>query len=192
MDALLIQSAHSTLRGNRLGIFGSGGGVSVTSSDAASRAGMRIPALSPSTCDALSRFGVPGTSVANPIDIPVWGLRDGNRLILADIINLLKVDDNLDSLIVYVEMGSIMDFADDEADGRRQLEEICASVAQASTAGPKVSLALRSTGDQTQDDFVREQRAKLLEQGIAVFSSTARAVRAHAKLYELSSKQGRG
>lgn len=192
MDALLIQSAHSSLRGNRLGIFGSGGGVSVTSSDAASRVGMRIPALAPSTCEALSRFGVPGTSVANPIDIPVWGLRDGNRLILADIINLLKVDDNLDSLIVYVEMGSIMDFADDEADGRRQLEEICASVAQASTAGPKVSLALRSTGDQTQDDFVREQRAKLLEQGIAVFSSTARAVRAHAKLYELSSKQGRG
>lgn len=191
MDVLLIQSAHSTLSGNRLGIFGSGGGVSVTSSDAASRAGMRIPALAPSTCEALQRFGVPGTSVANPIDIPVWGLRDGNRLILADIINLLKVDDNLDSLIVYVEMGSIMDFADDEADGRRQLEEICASVAQASAAGPKVSLALRSTGDQTQDDFVREQRAKLLGQGIAVFSSTARAVRAHAKLYELSSKQGR-
>ncbi|HUH58492.1 MAG TPA: acetate--CoA ligase family protein [Candidimonas sp.] len=192
MDALLIQSAHATLAGNRLGIFGSGGGVSVTSSDAASRAGMRIPSLTPATGEALQRFGVPGTSVANPIDIPVWGLRDGNRLILADIINLLKADPNLDSLIVYIEMGSIMDFADDEADGKRQLEEICASVAQASSAGPKVSLALRSTGDQTQEDFVREQRVKLLGSGIAVFSSTARAVRAHAKLYELSSKQSRG
>lgn len=191
MDALLIQSAHSTLAGNRLGIFGSGGGVSVTSSDAASRVGMLIPPLAPTTCDALQRFGVPGTSVANPIDIPVWGLRDGNRLILADIINLLKADPNLDSIIVYVEMGSIMDFADDEADGRRQIEEICVSVAQADTVGPKVSLALRSTGDKTQDDLVREQRSKLLDSGIAVFSSTARAVRAHAKLYELSCKQGK-
>ncbi len=191
MDTLLIQSAHSTLVGNRLGIFGSGGGVSVTSSDAASRAGMEIPTLAGSTCEALERFGVPGTSVANPIDIPVWGLRDGNRLILADIINLLKADPGLDSIIVYIEMGSIMDFADDENDGRRQLEEICVSVAEASHNGPKVSLTLRSTGDQTQDDFVREQRIKLLPQGIAVFSSTARTVRAHAKLYELSSKQGR-
>lgn len=191
MDALLIQSAHSSLPGNRLGIFGSGGGVSVTSSDAASRVGMRIPALAPTTCEALQRFGVPGTSVANPIDIPVWGLRDGDRLILADIINLLKADPNLDSLIVYVEMGSIMDFADDESEGKRQLEEICASVAQADRVGPKVSLALRSTGDKTQDDFVREQRVKLLGSGISVFSSTARAVRAHAKLYELSSKQKR-
>lgn len=191
MDALLMQAAHTFLSGNRLGIFGSGGGVSVTSSDAASRVGMRVPALARKTGEALQRFGVPGTSVANPIDIPVWGLRDGDRLILADIINLLKADPNLDSLVVYIEMGSIMDFADDEADGRRQLGEICASVAQAQRAGPKVSLALRSTGDKTQDDFVREQRHKLIQSGIAVFSSTSRAVRAHAKLYELSAKQYR-
>ena len=190
MDALLIHSAHSTLKGNRLGIFGSGGGVSVTASDTASRAGMKIPALARTTCDSLQRFGVPGTSVANPIDIPVWGLRDANRLILADIINFLKEDPNLDSLIVYVEMGSIMDFAENEADGIRQLEEICESVAQAEQTGPKISLALRSTGDQVQDDFVRAQRKKLLGHGISVFSSTARAVRAHAKLFELSSKQG--
>ena len=38
MDALLIFSAHGELRGSGLGIFGSGGGVSVTSSDAAARA----------------------------------------------------------------------------------------------------------------------------------------------------------
>jgi len=188
MDALLIHSAHGSLDGNRLGIFGSGGGVSVTASDTASRANMAIPSLSNSTCERLERFGVPGTSVANPIDIPVWGLRDGNRLILADIINFLKEDANLDSLIVYIEMGSIMDFADDEADGLRQLEDICTSVAQANPSGPKLSLALRSTGDQTQDDFVRTQRTRLLEHGIAVFSSTARAVRAHAKLLSLSSK----
>lgn len=189
MDTLLMHSAHGSLHGNRLGIFGSGGGVSVTSTDTAARVGMAVPTLSPSTGLALQRFGVPGTSVANPIDIPVWGLRDGDRLILADVIDLLKADQNLDSLIVYIEMGSIMDFADTEDAGRRELEQICESVAQARRDGPQVSLVLRSTGDATQDDFVRIQRVALLNKGIAVFSSTSRAVRAHAKLRELSRKQ---
>lgn len=186
MDALLIHSAHGTLKGNRLGIFGSGGGVSVTSADAAARAGMVVPPLQADTGRALQRFGVPGTSVANPIDIPVWGLRDGDRFIVGEIIDLLKRDANIDSVVVYVEMGSIMDFADTEQDGLRELEGICDSVMTASREGPKVSLALRSTGDKVQDDFVRDQRVRLLEHGIAVFASTARAVRAHAKLWTLS------
>lgn len=186
MDALLIHSAHDTLRGARLGVFGSGGGVSVTMSDAAARLGLTLPSLAPSTAKALGRFGVPGTSVANPIDIPVWGLRDGDRYIFDEVIDLLKVDANVDSIIVYVEVGSIMDFAENEADGQRQLEEICASVERARADGPRVSLALRSSGDRLQDDLVRSQRLNLLKKGIAVFPSAARAVRAHAMLAAMS------
>lgn len=189
MDALLVLTAHGRLDGNRLGIFGSGGGVSVTSSDAAARAGMAIPELEAKTGEGLTRFGVPGTSVTNPIDIPVWGLRENGRYILEEIINLLKVDRNVDSIVVYVEMGSIMDFAEDDEDGRRQLEEICQSVARARRDGPAISLALRSSGDKLQDDFVREQRVKLLPHGIAVFSSTARAVWAQSMLLATSGKE---
>lgn len=189
MDALLVLTAHGRLGGNRLGIFGSGGGVSVTSSDAATRAGMAVPQLDVATGEGLKRFGVPGTSVANPIDIPVWGLRENGRYILEEIINLLKADGNVDSIVVYVEMGSIMDFAEDDEDGRRQLAEICESVARARRDGPAISLALRSSGDRLQDDFVREQRVKLLPYGIAVFSSTARAVWAQSML--LTASKGR-
>lgn len=192
MDALLVLTAHGSLKGNRLGIFGSGGGVSVTSSDAAEREGMTIPQLDTTTQEGLKRFGVPGTSVSNPIDIPVWGLREKGRYILEEIINLLKVDDNVDSIVVYVEMGSIMDFAEDDEDGLRQLNEICESVARARRDGPAISLALRSSGDKLQDDFVREQRVKLLSLGIAVFSSTARAVRAQAMLQTASRRRADG
>jgi acyl-CoA synthetase (NDP forming) len=188
MDAILIHSAHGALKGNRLGIFGSGGGVSVTSSDAAARLRMTVPRLSTATAEGLKRFGVPGTSVANPIDIPVWGLKEGKRHIFGDIIDMLKKDPVIDSIVVYVEMGSIMDFSDSERDGLAELESICASIAQAHPAGPKVSVALRSTGDKTQDDFVRQKRVELLGRGIAVFASTARAVRAHHKLLVLSRK----
>ena len=186
MDALLVFSAHGELRGDRLGIFGSGGGVSVTSADAAARVGMRIPPLAPSTAEALRRFGVPGTSVANPIDIPVWGLRDGDRYILEEIADLLKRDPSVDSIICYIEVGSIMDFADSEADGAAQLDEICASIKRARPDGPKISLVLRSSGDKMQDDLLREQRRLLLPHGIAVFRSTAQAVRAHAKLLRMT------
>ncbi len=188
MDALLIYSAHGALAGNRLGIFGSGGGVSVTSADAAARAGMVVPSLAVASGRALKRFGIPGTSVANPIDIPVWGLRDGERFIVGEIIDLLKRDENVDSVIVYVETGSVMDFADSEEDGLRELQGICDSAARASREGPKVSLVLRSTGDKLQDDFVRDQRLRRLADGIAVFASTGRAVRAHAKLWTMSRK----
>jgi acyl-CoA synthetase (NDP forming) len=189
MDSLLVLTAHERLGGNRLGIFGSGGGVSVTSSDAAARAGMAVPQLNAETKEGLRRFGVPGTSVSNPIDIPVWGLRENGRYILEEIINLLKADAQVDSVIVYVEMGSIMDFAEDDEDGLRQLNEICESVARARRHGPAISLALRSSGDRLQDDFVREQRVKLLQHGIAVFSSTARAVRAQANLLTASKRR---
>lgn len=192
MDALLVFSAHGELRGDRLGIFGSGGGVSVTSADAAGRVGMRIPGLHPATAEALKRFGVPGTSVANPIDIPVWGLKDGDRYILEEIADLLKRDPSIDSIICYIEVGSIMDFADSEEDGHAQLVDICASIKRANPEGPKISLVLRSSGDKMQDDFFREQRLLLLPHGIAVFRSTAQAVRAHAKLLRMTRPLGVG
>ena len=78
-----------------------------------------------------------------------------------------------------------MDFADSEEDGVAQLTALCESVARARTDGPRVTLALRSSGDATQDDFVRRQRAALLPKGIAVFNSTSRAVRAQAGLLAL-------
>jgi acyl-CoA synthetase (NDP forming) len=188
MDAFLIYSAHGSLPGPRLGVFGSGGGVSVTCSDVAARSGLQVPSFSSATVRALRRFGLPGTSVANPIDIPVWSLKDGEHPIFGDIIDQLKNDPVIDVVVVYVEMGSIMDFSDDEVAGLSELEAICASIASARSAGIKVCVALRSTGDRTQEDFVRRKRVELLGRGIAVFSSTTRAVRALQKLIILSAK----
>lgn len=191
MDALLIHSAHYKAIGNRLGIFGSGGGVSVTSSDAAERLGLSVPSLEAKTAKSLEHFGVPGTSVANPIDIPVWGLRDGDGFILDDVINLLKADAHIDSVIVYIEMGSIMDFADDDAAGLKELYAICDSVQSVERSGSPVTLVLRSTGDRVQEDFIREVRPKMLEKGIAVFASTTRAIRAHSELHRMMRKSYR-
>jgi len=182
MDTLLGLSVHGRSEGNRLAVFGSGGGVSVTSSDVAAQVGLRIPRLQKATAEGLRRFGIPGTSVANPIDIPVWGLRDGDRYIFEEIINRLKVDGNIDRIVVFVEMGWVLDFIENDIEGLKALEAICASIARARPDGAPMSLALRSSGDKYQDDFVREQRIKLMKFGISVYPTTSRAVRAQARL----------
>jgi len=182
MDTLLGLSVHGRSEGNRLAVFGSGGGVSVTSSDVAAQVGLRIPRLQEATAEGLRRFGIPGTSVANPIDIPVWGLRDGDRYIFEEIINRLKVDGNIDRIVVFVEMGWVLDFIENDIEGLKALEAICASIARARPDGAPMSLALRSSGDKYQDDFVREQRIKLMKFGISVYPTTSRAVRAQARL----------
>jgi acyl-CoA synthetase (NDP forming) len=182
MDTLQALSVHGRGPGNRLALFGSGGGVSVTASDAASGAGLRIAPLAAGTGEGLKRFGIPGTSVANPIDIPVWGLRDGDRYIFEEIINLLKSDDNVDRIVVFVEMGWVMDFIENDELGLVALEQICDSIARAWPDGPPMSLALRTSGDKYQDDFVRKQRMRFLNKGISVYPSTSRAVRAQARL----------
>ncbi len=182
MDTLQALSVHGRGPGNRLALFGSGGGVSVTASDAASGAGLRIAPLAAGTGEGLKRFGIPGTSVANPIDIPVWGLRDGDRYIFEEIINLLKSDDNVDRIVVFVEMGWVMDFIENDELGLVALEQICDSIARARPDGPPMSLALRTSGDNYQDDFVRKQRVRFLNKGISVYPSTSRAVRAQARL----------
>lgn len=182
MDTLQALSLHGRGPGNRLALFGSGGGVSVTASDAAARAGLTIPSLTETTQDKLRRFGIPGTSVANPIDIPVWGLKDGDRYIFEEIINLLRADQNIDRIVVFVEMGWVMDFADSDEAGLTILERICDSIGRARPDGVPMSLALRSSGDKWQDDFLRAQRLRFRDSGISVFPSTSRAVRAQARM----------
>lgn len=186
LDVLGAFSAHESLLGERLGIFGSGGGVSVTSSDAAEQVGLRLAVLNAATRAALQEFAGPGTSVTNPIDIPVWGLKRGDVFVLGEILDHLKADEGIDAIVAYVEMGTVMDFSDTDAEGLTQLHAICDSVLATAGTGGAVALVLRSTGDKIQDDFVRARRPAFLRRGISVYTSTTRAVCALGRLRAMS------
>ena len=136
--------------------------------------------------ERLGGFGIPGTSVDNPIDIPVWGLKSDDTFIFHEIVELLAADDGVDSIIAYVEMNSIFEFSDDVAAGEAEMEAIVRSLLRADTAGIALSAVLRTAGDKVQDDILRAARPRLLENGIAVFPTTARAIRAHALMTSLS------
>ena len=182
LDVLLAHAAFGKVGGRRLALFGSGGGVSVVSADVAEANGMTFAAFGDETRQRLEKFGVPGTSVDNPIDIPVWGLKNNDTFIFHEIVELLAADAEVDSIIAYVEMNSIFEFSDDVATGQAEMEAIVQSLLRADTAGVALSAVLRTAGDKVQDDILRAARPRLLENGIAVYPTTARAIRAHARM----------
>jgi hypothetical protein len=124
---------------------------------------------------------VPGTSIQNPVDIPVWGLKSGNAFIFDDMIDTLAADSAVDSVIACVEMGSVFSFTADEVTGIEEMERITASIARARTDKP-LSAVFRTTGDRVQDDYLRSVRPVLLKEGIAVFPTVESAIRAHATI----------
>ena len=147
---------------------------------------MALAAFGDETRRRLGKFGVPGTSVDNPIDIPVWGLKSDETFIFHEIVELLAADAAVDSIIAYVEMNSIFEFSDDVAEGEAEMEAIVRSLLRADTAGIALSAVLRTAGDRIQDDILRNARPRLLENGIAAYPTTARAIRAHARIAALS------
>ncbi|MCY4396433.1 MAG: acetate--CoA ligase family protein [Rhodospirillaceae bacterium] len=182
LDVLLAHAAFGRADGRRLALFGSGGGVSVVSADVAEANGMTFADFGGETRRRLAKFGVPGTSVDNPIDIPVWGLKRDGTFIFHEIVELLAADAGVDSIIAYVEMNSIFEFSDNVASGQAEMEAIVRSLLRADTAGIALSAVLRTAGDKAQDDILRVARPRLLENGIAVYPTTARAIRAHARM----------
>lgn len=186
MDVLLALSAFNDKRiGAELALFTSGGGVSVGAADTAATAGIRMAELSSKTQAALARYGVPGTSIRNPVDIPVWGLKSGDVFIFDSMINTLASDEGVDSVIACVEMGSVFSFTADEVTGLEEMERITESISRAKTDKP-VSAVFRTTGDKVQDDFVRAVRPRLLRLGIASYPTVENAVRAHAAIARVS------
>ena len=189
LDVLLAHAAFGRVVGRRLALFGSGGGVSVVAADVAEANGMTFATFAKQTRVRLQKFGVPGTSVENPIDIPVWGLKSDETFIFHELVELLAADPDVGSIITYVEMNSIFEFSDDVAEGEAELEAIIQSLMRANTEGIALSAVFRTTGDKIQDDIFRAARPRLLEKGIAVYPTTARAIRAHARIADFKAKQ---
>jgi len=182
LDIFNVFSVHRALSGNRLAIFGSGGGVSVTCSDYATEAGFNLAELSSTTRHNLAEFGVPGTSVANPIDIPVWGLIKNDEHMTGGLASLLAGDPNVDLVIAYVEIGTFLDFHDDERAGLDEMTRLCRSIPARKEGAAPVTLVLRNSGSAQEQEFVREMKGELRSKGICVFESEFHAIRAHGLL----------
>ncbi|MEO8458639.1 MAG: hypothetical protein ABI559_12620, partial [Chloroflexota bacterium] len=167
-------------KGKRMGLIAMTGGQSVVITDAFEREGLEVPLLSEASYEKLgSFFNIIGGSFKNPLDAGGtigMGFVPGNLTRLFDI---LEEDDNVDAVALEVS-GTFV------ARRLRQAPAIMDALIETlatqkeTSAKPFVVIAHPSHIE----DVMAEVRGKLLERGVATFTSFAAAARALAKAGE--------
>ncbi|WP_310961228.1 acetate--CoA ligase family protein [Nocardioides terrisoli] len=187
MDALSAIDLFGRLAGPRLTVLGTGGGVAVTAADVATTVGLEVAAFTESIQQQLSeRFGSPGTSMANPVDLAVWNLFPSDASAVADLLGVVADPAVTDSCIAYLEMGSLFDMSE-HGRAQRLIDLLLADMEKAAV-GKKLSLVLRSGGAAWEDEIVRAAERRLRAAGVGVYFRIQDAVRAHAAVWRASSR----
>lgn len=160
--------------GRRIGIITYSGGVGAMASDAASEAGLEVAALSDVTLEHLRR-SMPSARVANPLDLFAnYPPQDYSRACLTSLERVLA-DGNIDCGLLCLMVSRHM-WPHDMA--------VIARVARASRIKPTAAWVIG-------EKAVVDETASVLEQnGLPVFGSPERAVRALARLAHLGSRNG--
>ena len=164
-----------SLDGDNLALVGSGGGVAVVGSDRADRWCLKMAALSEGTRARLQAFEAPGTSLSNPIDIPIWSLFDENSSFTGSIVSAVAADESIDSICAFLDLGTVFDMQDVES-GNNLVHSLTEDLVNADRGDTPLALVLRSGFDQNQDGLVRDLRSTAAAAGVALFDSVDRAI----------------
>ncbi|GGV28859.1 acyl-CoA synthetase [Actinomadura cremea] len=175
LDTLLVLQHAPDLGGDGLGLLGSGGGVAVVGADVAHEHGLRLSATGDATARALARFAVPGTSLANPVDIPVWSLFDDGGPFTGELVRAMAADPAVDQLCAYLDVGTVYDLRTG-AEGAALVRSLTEDMLAAERGGVPLVLVLRGGGGREQDDLVRDLRARAAARGVPMLDSVDRAI----------------
>lgn len=175
MDILTALQFVPGLDGDNLALLGSGGGVAVVGSDRADRWGLRMAPFSERTQARLQRFEAPGTSLSNPIDIPVWSLFDDTGSFTGAIASAVADDDSIDAICAFLDLGTVFDMKAIEP-GNKLVWALTEDLVNAERGTTPLVLVLRSGFDANQDALVRELRPVAAAAGVALFDSAERAI----------------
>ncbi len=189
LDALLAfqvlrPRAASPLR--RVVLFGNGGGTSVLASDAFARLGFDLVQFGPETAAALAGLRVPpGSSLANPIDVPGNALRQDEGHVAEGILRAVYHHVAPDAVVMHLNMPVLMGYADADLLGTLIGSALRVRAEQEGVAlegAGHLVLVLRSDGDEETDAHRRSYRARALAAGIPVFDELPAAAAALAAL----------
>lgn len=181
LDTLVLLQSSPTIDGDGLGLLGSGGGVAVVGADSADDWGLQVPTLGATALAALAPYSAPGASLTNPVDIPVWSLFDntGAHVIThtGPITEAVATDEQVAVLCAFLDLGTFYDMYDpDQSDDLVEL--LINDLIAAPRRDKPLTLVLRSSGDQHQDDLARDLRTACGNHGVPVFDSVDRAIAA--------------
>ena len=175
LDVLTALQFVPALDGDNLALVGSGGGVAVVGSDRADRWNLQMAPFAESTRERLTPFEAPGTSVSNPIDIPIWSLFDETGSFTGSIVSAVATDDSIDAICAFLDLGTVFDLQAIEP-GNKLVRSLTEDLVNAERGGIPLALVLRSGFDQNQDELIRQLRPVAAAAKVALFDSVDRAI----------------
>lgn len=165
-----------------MALVGTGGGASVLASDLAVEHGFSVPPLGPAATRALAPFDRPGTSIANPVDVPTWAARgEDGRLLLGAAVAAVAADPGVAVTVVDLQLELVASVVPGPAAAEALAEEMVDAVVGATAAAP-LALVLRTDGDPALQPLVTRLAARSFERGVPAFPTVERAVRAEANV----------
>jgi acyl-CoA synthetase (NDP forming) len=177
LDVLLLLQQVPDVPGDGLGLLGSGGGVAVVGADSADRWQLTLPHLGDAAVAALEPYEAPGTSLQNPVDVPVWSMFRGENTFTGAMADAVALEGDVDVLCAFLDVGTVFDL-EARGPGEALLLRLTDDLVHAQRQGKPLVLVLRSSLDAHQDELVRKLRATALAAGVACFDSVDRAVAA--------------
>jgi len=153
--------------GDRVGITGVSGGLSVAIADAFAEVGLKVPTPTRESCDKLLTFyTLIGGGYLNPIDTG-----NANRTELKRIMEVLEQDTNMDNLVMLISARLMIM----EPENLQEQVELLSEIKERGTK-PVIAITASSTLDE--ERMAIEITQKLQERGIVTFPSLERAARA--------------
>ncbi|TRZ96958.1 MAG: hypothetical protein D4R82_00180 [Dehalococcoidia bacterium] len=183
VNFLVAFSFLPPIRGNRVGIFGGGGGMSVMSADICEEAGLVLPPL-PAEFREKLRTKAPEIWdwVGNPVDVSIMGgISRGLEAVIGEFPEMIAESPQFDFIIT--EMAEDNPFPEDiwSVVVKRQTE----AYINVSRKQLKPMIAVVGGGETSYDESknmrwraLAEQRARLINAGIPTYSTIAEAARA--------------
>jgi len=186
LDVLLLLQFFPAVSGDGLGLVGSGGGVAVVGTDKASEWGLRLNRLGQSALEELSPFAAPGTSLANPVDIPIWSLFGPTGSYTGSVIQAVAGDMGIDSICAYLDLGTVFDLLPAD-EGAELVRRLTLDIVRQPIGKPLV-VVLRTSFSRQQEDLVRELQGAAAVAGVPMLDSVDRAVTALGRVRWLTSR----
>lgn len=177
LDTLVMLQMTNGIDGDGLGLVGSGGGVAVVGADTAEAWSLDVPLLGSKAAERLAAFSAPGTSLVNPVDIPVWSMFSNDRSLIGEIITAVASDESVDALCAFIDMGTVFDIQARDA-GNDLIRRLTDDLVHADRFGKPLTLVLRKSLDQHQNDLGDQLRAVAAARSVPMFDSVDRAVTA--------------
>ena len=177
-----VSTRLAEVRGPRVALLGSGGGVAVLSTDALAMAGLDVPPTPEATRRQLAEFiPVAGTSVNNPIDA------NASEELLDRAIRIMAEAENIDVVVTTAPLGATGTGPVDPEEAREKADQQVERLARVQDACPVPVVVLTRNATPAAAEHFQEQAYR---RGLAVYPTIHRAARAIATVLQWRERRG--